>query len=62
MVEVSQDEGLSVLGQGQCGWPECEEFQVFWERGERLRASGTQDASRTAKAAQEASRKLTAAL
>ena len=25
-----QDEGSSVLGQGQYGWPECIEFRVFW--------------------------------
>ena len=26
----SQDEGLSTLGPGQYGWPECNEFQAFW--------------------------------
>ena len=32
MVGFSQHEGLSVLGQGPYGWPECEEFRAFWER------------------------------
>ena len=45
---VSQDEGLSTLGPGQYGWPECKEFQAFWggqgvvgvSQGEGLSALG----------------------
>ena len=29
---VSQDEGLSALGQGQYGCPESKEFPAFWGR------------------------------
>ena len=29
-VGAPQGEGLSALGQGQYGWPECKEFQAFW--------------------------------
>ena len=34
VVGFSQGEGLSALGRGQYGWPECKEFRAFWERTE----------------------------
>ena len=40
MVGAPQGEGLSALGHGQYGWPECKEFQAFGGGQGGRRAAG----------------------
>ena len=40
MVGAPQGEGLSALGHGQYGWPECKEFQAFGSGQGGRRAAG----------------------